>query len=592
MAQRRGGQRGVANLVTCLILLLLGALGFTAGCSAGEDLEQEHAASSSEAQTLCNCPKPPSPCVQYSCVKTQCVLGAVKDGTTCQDTLDGSTFRGACLEGLCCPGCVVRGKLGTSTCAARGGTDPGQCGTSGEYCANCTADSCMTGKCTNRACVPVPEGEACTNAPGACHNGSCCQGCIDGNDQCVSGGSVEACGASSNGKLVKCKNCNDGDDCNGKDSCVAGACQDGTPPDCDDNEACTADSCSANGCEHTPLTGQPCNDGDPCTVDDKCNAQGKCAAGTPIKCDDGEFCTNDACKDGVCVNTPKADTTGCDDGNSCTSADQCASGKCKGTSVNGVDCDDDNVCTIDGQVTCTSTECVHTPAPSSVSCLADKCHEAGHCSGTDGTCVPGPEINCDDQNPCTKDSCEPDVGCVYTNDASADCSDGDPCTENDVCVKGTCGGKPKKCEPLDACHEAGSCDQNTGTCNDPRAADGKECPGGTCMNGSCILDPNANPGAGGEAAGGGGPGAGGETASGGAGATPGSGEGGQGDTSSEAGAGNGSPEEPERPFVRKPAGCSCDLPGSTGSERPMALMALALVAGVALRRSRRQRAAA
>ena len=82
MAQRRGGQRGVANLVTSGMLLLFGALGFAAGCSAEQGAESEPLASSEEAQLICTCPKtPPPPCTQYVCVKTSCVTQPLEDGT-------------------------------------------------------------------------------------------------------------------------------------------------------------------------------------------------------------------------------------------------------------------------------------------------------------------------------------------------------------------------------------------------------------------------------------------------------------------------------------------------------------------------------
>ncbi|MCB9730701.1 MAG: tandem-95 repeat protein [Deltaproteobacteria bacterium] len=57
--------------------------------------------------------------------------------------------------------------------------------------------------------------------------------------------------------LVDCvaaADCDDGDACNGAESCAAGACQAGTAPDCDDSEPCTADSCvPASGCAHADI---------------------------------------------------------------------------------------------------------------------------------------------------------------------------------------------------------------------------------------------------------------------------------------------------------------------------------------------------
>ncbi|MGH9870399.1 MAG: S8 family serine peptidase [Candidatus Polarisedimenticolia bacterium] len=47
--------------------------------------------------------------------------------------------------------------------------------------------------------------------------------------------------------------CQDGDACNGAEVCVAGVCQPGSPPDCDDGSICTVDSCSPlSGCLNIP----------------------------------------------------------------------------------------------------------------------------------------------------------------------------------------------------------------------------------------------------------------------------------------------------------------------------------------------------
>lgn len=624
MAQDRGKQRGVTTMVAGAFLLLFGMVAFAAGCSSVDGSEAEPVATTSEAQTKgCVCP-PDNPCATFTCnllTNTCTAKVAIAEGDACADKALG--VRGVCHLNLCCNGCVVAPKGGVPSCAPRDGTETTQCGVSGVTCKNCTGDACNVGACVSRSCTtnPVAEGDACVNTTGACHNGSCCKGCLDKNGDCQPGGALNACGASDS-KLVDCQDCTDadactaeacvsgscqypaappgsscgdGDICNGDEACSGTDCKAGTPLNCDDGEICTKDSCGANGCIHTALTGNDCSDGDPCTTGDKCGNDGTCHQGAPINCDDGQFCTSDSCSNGKCVNQPKTDGTGCDDLDQCTNNDKCASGKCKGSGSN-VDCDDGNICTQDSLVSCAGTACNHVAAPATTSCIPDKCHAAGHCSGQDGTCVPGPAINCDDGNPCTRDSCDPAKGCQNVNDASLDCSDGDPCTENDVCVKGSCGGKPKTCLALDACHDAGTCNPNNGKCDDPRADDGKACPGGTCENGTCILDPNA--GLGGEGAGGAASAAGGVGAEGGqplivvAGAGPTTGEAGQGESPQPSEAGAGTVEEPERPFVRNPGGCSCELPGRGGSERPVLALGLAVVAGAALRRARKGRTAA
>jgi hypothetical protein len=55
------------------------------------------------------------------------------------------------------------------------------------------------------------------------------------------------------------------------------------------------------------------------------------------------------------------------------------------------------------------------------------------------------DVPCDDEHPCTTDSCDPEVGCVFTPtpdcpcESNADCLDGNPCTW-DYCSwsSGTC----------------------------------------------------------------------------------------------------------------------------------------------------------
>jgi len=621
MAQSRESRRGVTNLVSCLLLLVVGALGITAGCSA-QGTEGERLGEHSEAALGCVCP-PDNPCATFSCVLNTCKASPViKDGEKCVDKLNG--FEGVCHLNICCPGCVIERKGAPPECSRRGGTIATECGQAGTTCGDCTSDPCQQGACVGQKCdyKPVGEGDACINQAGGCHNGSCCQGCVDKQGVCRAGNELSACGIS-NGKLLDCSDCTDANactgeicqagscqypavpantscadanKCNGTEGCSGTECKAGTALDCSDPFECTTDSCDpVDGCKHTPRPGEGCSDGNPCTTGDSCGTGTDCQPGMQIKCDDGEQCTADACQAGNCSSTPVANDTPCDDHDPCTADDKCTAGKCKGTSANGVDCNDNKTCTIDTQVACNSLECNHAIAPASTLCIANKCYGTGHCSGVDDTCVPGEPIDCDDKNPCTDDDCEPDIGCTHVNNPAADCTDGDACTENDVCVAGICGGKPKKCLALDACHEPGQCNPSTGACDDPRSPDDKACPGGTCESGKCILDPTLEQG--GE---GGGGGAGASGASGTEGGAPGAGAnaGGQpsngqaGDDQGPGQAGDGStPEEPERPFVRKPGGCSCELPGSGGRHPVAAFAALGLAMLAFRRRSRRGQSA-
>ena len=174
--------------------------------------------------------------------------------------------------------------------------------------------------------------------------------------------------------------------CDSEDNDCNGAVDDGL---CDDGNPCTDDICDPlMGCSHV-WNESPCDDDNSCTVNDHC-IQGDCV-GVEMNCDDGNMCTDDLCnpeQGGGCywVNN----TNGCtDDGNPCT-ADGCGDGVCLHQPANGVSCDDGNPCT-DG----------------------DFCQSA--------QCVPGAPTNCDDENDCTVDSCDPGQGCTHNADDGAPC---------------------------------------------------------------------------------------------------------------------------------------------------------------------------
>jgi subtilisin family serine protease len=107
--------------------------------------------------------------------------------------------------------------------------------------------------------------------------------------------------------------CNDGNPCNGVETCRSGMCVAGTPLNCDDANPCTADACNPTaGCQHTPAAnGTVCSGGDACTVGNTCQA-GICTGGTAVNCDDGDACTTDTCDPVAgCQHTPVADPTTC-----------------------------------------------------------------------------------------------------------------------------------------------------------------------------------------------------------------------------------------------------------------------------------------
>lgn len=100
-------------------------------------------------------------------------------------------------------------------------------------------------------------------------------------------------------------------------------------------------------------------------------------------------------------------------------------------------CDDDKPCTADS---CGPNGiCLHVAAAGSCD-DGNLCTEGDTCSGD--TCTPGASVTCDDKNVCTTDLCDPKVGCTATNNGK-DCDDGIACTTGDLCSGGQCKGTPK-----------------------------------------------------------------------------------------------------------------------------------------------------
>ncbi|MGI6016744.1 MAG: Ig-like domain-containing protein, partial [Methanothrix sp.] len=206
-----------------------------------------------------------------------------------------------------------------------------------------------------------------------------------------------------------------------------------TPIICDDENACTDDSCDpATGCVYTPII---CDDENACT-DDSCDPATGCVY-TPIICDDENACTDDSCDPATgCVYTPII----CDDENACT-IDSCD--PLTGCTYEDVDCDDDDACTIDSCDPLTGCTYEDVDCDDDDACTIDSCDPLTGCTYEDVDCDDGDactidscdpltgctyeDVDCDDGDACTIDSCDPLTGCTYED---VDCDDGDPCTED------------------------------------------------------------------------------------------------------------------------------------------------------------------
>lgn len=187
-------------------------------------------------------------------------------------------------------------------------TPPASC-TSSSDCDDgdaCTVDTCDSGICKN---VPLCTSDAACNDGNTCTSDVCVDGCCVNTPLCMAASDCDDNDASTadscrngccqntlgSGRVV-CEahaGCDDADPCNGRETCVAGVCTDGTSLDCDDDDPCTTDSCdSATGCAHDPLM---CDDEESC-VNGVCVPFDPCFA---VLCDDGDPCTDDECVNGA-----------------------------------------------------------------------------------------------------------------------------------------------------------------------------------------------------------------------------------------------------------------------------------------------------
>ena len=274
--------------------------------------------------------------------------------------------------------------------------------------------------------------------------------------------------------------CIDGDACTVGEACAEGTCKGGVPTACDDDNPCTDEGCDPKtGCSHSPNTA-PCEDNNPCTKAESC-VDGACTGGAGKDCDDGVGCTVDYCDPtSGCVHLNGA--LACDDGDACTGPDVCVGGACAGGAKKT--CDDANPCTDDS---CDpETACTHNnnSAP---------CDDGSACTGADhcakGACAPGKPAECDDGNPCTTSTCAPDKGCVNTKN-NLPCDDGSACTTADTCTNGVCkGAQEVDCDDSNPCTDDG-CELSKGCLhghNDKACDDGNVCTtGDACALGACA----------------------------------------------------------------------------------------------------------
>ncbi len=371
----------------------------------------------------------------------------------------------------------------------------------------CTEDFLKAdGTCANTPFVDAScdDGNKCTTGDSCSKDGLCvgagATSCDDGN-----GCTQDSCDPASGCRhepVADGEPCQDGDSCSVDDKCGGGVCVPGTMVVCDDPDPtdCTYRVCDklTGDCNKSLVhpDGHPCSEGNPCTDNDECDENGKCAPGTAHKCEAQNPCKtswcNETAKEGEnpCQWDWKKEGVGCDDGDACSEDDQCeqkdgGTMKCSGTPI---ECGDGNPCTADS---CKEESgCSYTTLSDGSPCALAQglCGEKGTCK--EGVCVGNGGMDCNDNDPCTVDTCSAEDGkCVHEASSGAACDDLDPCTDVDVCsVDGKCAGTVKDCSVVSDDCLLPVCDPTTGKCGVP-AQDGTSCSDGDACNGAetCLV---------------------------------------------------------------------------------------------------------
>ncbi|NOZ86534.1 MAG: VCBS repeat-containing protein [Deltaproteobacteria bacterium] len=355
------------------------------------------------------------------------------------------------LKWVCIPKQEVCGNNKDDDCDGRVDEDCPSC-TSDRQCIDdnpCTIDLCLDGDCHHNN---FPKGTFCSDqdpctVDDKCIDGRCAgtpKDCSAFDGTCKKGICEPSTGECKALPIDDNSKCDDGLWCTIDDVCIKGECT-GTPRDCsDDDDLCTKDTCvegtgDQGHCEHAlvprpgregPPGSDSCSNGKDDDCDGKIDTEDASCIGCTADgdCDDQNPCTEDKCENFVCKNDIKHDGTKCEDGLFCTIGDKCESGVCKGEPR-----------------TCEEVE--------------DNCH--------DGICV-------EDQDKCIPKE-KPD---------NTDCEDGLYCTVGDKCQAGECRGRTRACNDNDPC-TVDSCDEDSRSCvNDLEPQPGKEGPPGStsCMN--------------------------------------------------------------------------------------------------------------
>ena len=312
---------------------------------------------------------------------------------------------GACVPATTCGPTTCNGN---GTCSDDGGGVSCECdpGYTDAFCSSCDEvngyHSDGEGGCTDDPCLPNP----CTES-----NRSVCVDLGDEQTHCeCDPGYHLAGGVCVQDEECQADSCGDSGSCDDSSGVVQCTCDEGYTGDfCEEcHEAAGYYDDGEGGCSDDPCLHDPCTEPN----QSQCSPDSNTSSGYVCSCDDGYHddgvggCTDDPCTPNPCAAENQACqpigddyecyTPDCDDGNPCTEG-ELIDGECDYVDLN------------DG------TPC------STTLCTQDQSCNAGQCTG-------GSEVVCDDDNPCTQASCDPDIGCEYEADNSLIPDDGIACT--------------------------------------------------------------------------------------------------------------------------------------------------------------------
>jgi len=320
--------------------------------------------------------------------------------------------------------------------------------------------------------------------------------------------------------------CDDQLVCNGEEMCVGGACQPGTPVNCNDGIPCTTDACDepTDSCTATPNHAL-CSDGLFCNGMEACNASVGCQPGTN-PCAPSQTCNEatDTCE-GEAACEPLPDGSACAPFTCPNPSDTCLPQEVVYFPTTGLaivtrcDCVNVDQCYLEipnatarsVPVICQGVVCPGTGADCELLAYPNPDHSITYrcCFGLPGVCEPQPSglacaaVVCDAQN----DQCVPTV---YGYDPfkdeftilNCDCMDAGACHVTLLAGVPACvGGCPSKC-PGRACilipddsdsddiADTFSCDCRFPCSNDRDCNDRQACTCDRCINGGCDHRPN------------------------------------------------------------------------------------------------------